>query len=52
MPITWPFKMAMPLTGLLLAIQGVSEFCKSLDAAISGRWPEGAGQTGLGREAT
>jgi TRAP-type mannitol/chloroaromatic compound transport system permease small subunit len=37
MPVTWPFKAAMPLTGLLLAIQGFSEFCKSLDAAINGR---------------
>ena len=25
---------------------------QSLDAAISGRWPEGAAQVGLGREAT
>jgi TRAP-type mannitol/chloroaromatic compound transport system permease small subunit len=39
-PITWPFKMVMPLTGLLLAIQGVSELCKSLDAAITGRWAD------------
>jgi TRAP-type mannitol/chloroaromatic compound transport system permease small subunit len=37
-PITWPFKMVMPLTGLLLAIQGVSEVCKSLDAALTGQW--------------
>lgn len=39
-PITWPFKMVMPLTGLLLAIQGISELCKSLDAAITGRWAD------------
>lgn len=38
MPLAWPFKAVMPLTGLLLAIQGVSEICKSLDAAITGRW--------------
>jgi TRAP-type mannitol/chloroaromatic compound transport system permease small subunit len=37
---------AMPLTGLLLAIQGVSEFCKSLDAAINGRWADGAAWSG------
>jgi TRAP-type mannitol/chloroaromatic compound transport system permease small subunit len=52
MPITWPFKAAMPLTGLLLAIQGVSELCKSLDAAINGRWAEGMAPTGLTRELT
>ena len=39
MPVTWPFKAVMPLTGLLLAIQGVSELCKSLHAALTGEWP-------------
>jgi TRAP-type mannitol/chloroaromatic compound transport system permease small subunit len=38
MPIAWPFKLVMPLTGLLLTLQGISEFCKSLDAAITGKW--------------
>jgi TRAP-type mannitol/chloroaromatic compound transport system permease small subunit len=52
MPITWPFKAAMPLTGLLLAIQGTSELCKSLDAAINGRWAEGTEPKGLTRELT
>ena len=52
MPITWPFKAAMPLTGLLLAIQGISELCKSLDAAINGRWADGVEPTGLTRELT
>jgi TRAP-type mannitol/chloroaromatic compound transport system permease small subunit len=42
-PIAWPFKGVMPLTGLLLAIQGVSELCKSLDAALTGRWPDQPG---------
>lgn len=42
MPITWPFKAVMPLTGLLLAIQGVSELCKSLYAATTGQWPDDA----------
>lgn len=39
MPLAWPFKAVMPLTGLLLAIQGVSEFCKSLHAIRTGEWP-------------
>lgn len=52
MPITWPFKSTMPLAGLLLLIQGIAEFCKSLDAAIEGRWPEGGEQTGLVKEVT
>jgi TRAP-type mannitol/chloroaromatic compound transport system permease small subunit len=38
MPVTWPFKLVMPLTGLLLACQGVAELCKSLHAAIYGEW--------------
>lgn len=40
MPITWPFKLVMPLTGLLLLIQGVSELLKSLHAATTGRWAD------------
>lgn len=40
MPITWPFKAVMPITGLLLALQGISEVCKSLYAATTGRWPD------------
>ena len=40
MPITWPFKLVMPLTGLLLLIQGISEFLKSLHAALHGRWAD------------
>jgi TRAP-type mannitol/chloroaromatic compound transport system permease small subunit len=39
MPITWPFKAVMPLTGLLLAIQGVAELCKCLHTLRTGRWP-------------
>jgi TRAP-type mannitol/chloroaromatic compound transport system permease small subunit len=51
MPITWPFKAVMPLTGLLLAIQGVSEVCKCLHTLSTGHWPaepaasSAAGQT-------
>jgi TRAP-type mannitol/chloroaromatic compound transport system permease small subunit len=40
MAVTWPFKFTMPLTGLLLAIQGVSEFCKCLHTITTGSWPE------------
>jgi TRAP-type mannitol/chloroaromatic compound transport system permease small subunit len=40
MAVTWPFKMVLPLTGLLLLLQGVSELCKSLYAATTGVWPE------------
>ena len=35
-PILWPFKMVVPLTCLLLMIQGVSEVIKSLYAALTG----------------
>jgi TRAP-type mannitol/chloroaromatic compound transport system permease small subunit len=35
-PILWPFKMVVPLTCLLLMIQGVSEVIKSLHAALTG----------------
>ncbi len=35
-PILWPFKMIVPLTCLLLMIQGVSEVIKSLHAALTG----------------
>ena len=37
-PIVYPFKMVVPLTALLLMIQGVSEFLKSLHAALRGEW--------------
>jgi len=39
-PITWPFKLAMPLTGLLLLIQGVSESLKCLHTLKTGQWPD------------
>ncbi len=40
MPITWPFKAVMPLTGALLALQGISELCKSLHAGLTGEWAD------------
>ena len=41
-PITWPFKLAMPLAGLLLLIQGFSECLKCIHAIRIGRWPDRA----------
>ena len=35
-PILWPYKMVIPLTCLLLLLQGVSELIKSLHAARTG----------------
>ena len=40
MAVTWPFKLVMPLTGLLLLLQGVAELCKALYAATTGQWPD------------
>jgi TRAP-type mannitol/chloroaromatic compound transport system permease small subunit len=36
-PIIWPFKAVVPVAALLLLIQGVSEFLKSLYAVRTGR---------------
>ncbi len=38
-PPIYPFKTVIPLTALLLLIQGVSEFLKSVHAAFTGEWP-------------
>src|SRR5262245_30284347 len=35
-PLLWPFKLVVPLTCVLLMIQGVSEVIKSLHAAFTG----------------
>ena len=37
-PPVYPFKMVVPVSALLLMIQGVSEFLKSLYAARHGEW--------------
>lgn len=37
-PPLYPFKMVIPFTALLLLIQGISEFLKSLYAARRGKW--------------
>jgi TRAP-type mannitol/chloroaromatic compound transport system permease small subunit len=36
-PVVWPLKMVLPATALLILIQGVSEFIKSLHMALRGR---------------
>jgi TRAP-type mannitol/chloroaromatic compound transport system permease small subunit len=38
-PIVYPFKTVVPVAAALLIFQGVSEFIKSLHAAVTGRWP-------------
>ncbi len=40
MPLTWPFKLSMPLTGVLLIIQGSSELVKSIYAIQHNSWPD------------
>jgi len=39
-PITWPFKLSMPLAGMLLLIQGFSECLKCVYAIRTGEWAE------------
>lgn len=39
-PVAWPFKLVLPVTGLLLAVQGVSELLKSVHAVRTGQWPD------------
>ena len=39
-PVTWPFKLSMPLAGVLLLIQGTSECLKCLHAIRTGEWPD------------
>lgn len=40
MPLAWPFKSVLPLTGLLLLVQGISEFLKCLHTLSAGVWPD------------
>ena len=48
-PITWPFKLMMPLTGVLLLVQITSECLKCLHTVKTGQWPEQA-ETTVGQE--
>lgn len=45
-PLTWPFKLAIPVAGVLLSIQGAAEVLKALHALRFGRWPQPAAETG------
>lgn len=38
-PPIYPFKTVIPVTAALLILQGISEFIKSVYAAIYGKWP-------------
>lgn len=38
-PITWPFKLTIPLAGTLLLIQGVAEMLRCVHAIRTGSWP-------------
>ncbi|MFO1219414.1 MAG: TRAP transporter small permease subunit [Burkholderiaceae bacterium] len=39
-PITWPFKLAMPVAGALLLLQGASECLKCIDTLQRGQWAD------------
>jgi TRAP-type mannitol/chloroaromatic compound transport system permease small subunit len=39
-PITWPFKLSLPVAGALLLVQGTSECLKCFHAIREGQWPE------------
>lgn len=38
-PITWPFKLALPVSGALLMLQGLSECLKCVHTLRTGQWP-------------
>lgn len=40
MPLTWPFKLVMPVTGVLLALQGLSEILKCVATMKTNKWPK------------
>ena len=37
-PITWPFKLALPVSGALLMLQGISECLKCVHTLRTGQW--------------
>lgn len=43
-PITWPFKLAMPVAGVLLLIQGLSECLKCIHALRTGAWADASAE--------
>lgn len=40
MPLTWPFRLVMPLAGALLLVQGVAEMMRCVAAIRHDAWPE------------
>lgn len=40
MPVTWPFRLVMPVTGALLLVQGVAEMLRCVAAIRHNAWPE------------
>ncbi|WP_326543983.1 TRAP transporter small permease subunit [Pseudorhodoferax sp.] len=48
-PITWPFKLAMPVAGALLMVQIVSDCLKCLFTLKHGHWPS-QGEASIGQE--
>jgi TRAP-type mannitol/chloroaromatic compound transport system permease small subunit len=38
-PITWPFKLSVPVAGVLLLVQGIAEVLRCLVALRTGAWP-------------
>ena len=39
-PITWPFRLSLPLAGALLMVQGISECLKCVHTLRTGVWPD------------
>jgi TRAP-type mannitol/chloroaromatic compound transport system permease small subunit len=37
-PVVYPLKMCVPVAAVLLFVQGISEFLKSIHAAVTGEW--------------
>jgi TRAP-type mannitol/chloroaromatic compound transport system permease small subunit len=39
-PIVWPFKFLIPITGVMLALQGIVEVLRCIVCLQTGRWPD------------
>ncbi|MBE7420432.1 MAG: TRAP transporter small permease subunit [Ideonella sp.] len=46
-PLTWPLKLALPLGGALLLVQGASEVLKCLHTIRTGDWPDRRHHSGV-----
>ncbi len=40
MAVTWPFRLVMPVTGLLLLVQGLAEMLRCVATIQRGSWPD------------